>query len=86
MNCILNVTDHEFDQILQLNHDSIVWSTADRFLMDHLSDMIGYETVEEMCKYDACRMEKHDDVIGPRLERGPDYIYVPTRDKKHSLA
>jgi len=67
--CILHVTDHEYDRILQLNHDAVVWSNRDTELLDGLTTLLGAEVVDEVRRYDGGRMEKHDSVNGiPRVE------------------
>jgi hypothetical protein len=74
--CILNVTPHEYDQILQLNHDSLAWSTQDQAVLHGLEMLIGKELTEQIRQYDECRMQKHDSLDGiPRVqadERGVD--------------
>lgn len=75
MNCILNVTNREFDRILQLNHDELVWSTEDSTLLNRLSYLVGADAVEEMRHYDECRMEKQDKIRGIyRIE--PDLVAI----------
>jgi hypothetical protein len=75
MNCILNVTDHEYDRILQLNHDSLAWNTADHHLLEGLETLLGDDTVREIRQYDECRMQKHDDLAGlPRVEPAPAFV------------
>lgn len=64
--CILHVTDHEYDQILQLNHDALVWSNRDNVLLDGLRALIGTEVVEQIRQYDECKMLKHDKLDGLR--------------------
>jgi len=67
--CILHVTDHEYDRILQLNHDAVVWSNRDTELLGGLTALLGTEVVDEVRRYDGGRMEKHDSVKGiPRVE------------------
>jgi hypothetical protein len=69
LKCVLNVTDHEFDKILQLNHDAVVWNNADHELLHGLSDLLGKETVEQLRPFAECRMEKHSDLAGyPRVQ------------------
>lgn len=75
--CILNVTDHEFDRILQLNHDALVWNNADRELLAGLETLLGKNVVDQIRKYDECRMEKHTDLAGlARVEPAPDLVYA----------
>jgi hypothetical protein len=62
--CILHVTDHEYDKILQLNHDAVVWSNQDMELLDGLTTLLGTEIVEEVRRYDGCRMQKHNCMNG----------------------
>jgi hypothetical protein len=67
--CVLNVTEHEYDKILQLNHDAVVWKNADRELLHGLNQLVGEETVNQLRKFEECRMEKHNDMVGlPRLQ------------------
>jgi hypothetical protein len=69
--CILNVTPDEYDQILQLNHDCVVWKNQDQALLHGLETLIGKDLVEQMRHHDECRMEKHDNLEGiPRVEEG----------------
>lgn len=83
MNCILNVTDHEYDKILQLNHDALVWNTADRTLLEGLETLLGSDTVAEIRQYDECRMQKHDDLTGlPRVEAAP--VFVESHSFSHA--
>ena len=71
--CILNVTPHEYDQILQLNHDRVEWDNTDRSLLKGLEAILGSEVVTVMREYEECRMEKHDDNSGmPRV--APDLM------------
>lgn len=67
--CILHVTDHEYDQILQLNHDAVVWTNEDTELLSRLEHVIGEDVVGQVRRYDECRMQKHDRLDGiPRIE------------------
>lgn len=66
--CILNVTVHEYDQILQFNHDSAVWTRDDHVLFDQLRPLIGDEIASQIMMFDECVMEKHNDMSGmPRI-------------------
>lgn len=68
--CILHVTDHEYDRVLQLNHDAVAWSTRDETLLEHLEPILGPDVVEALRRCDECRMEKHDALNGlPRIEQ-----------------
>jgi hypothetical protein len=62
--CLLNVTIHEYDRILQLNHDVVAWSNRDRELLHGLTALVGAEVVHEIRQYDECRMQKHDSLDG----------------------
>lgn len=73
--CILNVTDHEYDEILQMNHDRVVWNCNDRVLMKKLTRKFGQEVGNELRRYDECRMEKCD-VPMYRVEPLPDFSPV----------
>jgi hypothetical protein len=67
--CILHVTDHEYDRILQRNHDDLVWSNHDQVLLGYLQSLLGRQVAEQVRRYDECRMQKHDDLNGiPRVE------------------
>jgi hypothetical protein len=67
--CILHVTDHEFDKILQLNHDSVVWKNTDREVREGIAVLIGKDVAEQVSKFDECRVEKHHELAGfPRVE------------------
>ena len=67
--CVLNVTDHEFDRILQLNHDTVVLNNTDHELLEGLEGLVGKDTVDQICKFDECRMEKHHGMVGiPRIQ------------------
>jgi hypothetical protein len=67
--CILHVTDREFPQILQLNHDSFVWSNQDEVLLDNLVPILGRDVVDRVREFDECRMQPHHSVDGlPRVE------------------
>jgi hypothetical protein len=68
MKCILNVTDHEYDKILQVTHDAVEWSNADVHVLNALGALLGDDVVAAIKRYDDCHMEKHDDVSGlPRV-------------------
>jgi len=62
--CILNVTTHEYDKVLQLNHDGLVWDSRDEELLHGLEAVLGEETVNQLRQYDQCRMRKHDTLNG----------------------
>jgi hypothetical protein len=62
--CILNVTTHEYDKILQLNHDGLVWDNRDEELLHGLEGVLGEETVNQLRQYDQCKMQKHDTLNG----------------------
>jgi hypothetical protein len=69
MKCILNVSTHEHDAILQLNHDSLVLNSQDHHLMTALEGMLGSETADEIRRYDECRVQKQDSLAElPRVE------------------
>jgi hypothetical protein len=63
--CILHVTDHEYDQILQLSHDAVLWDTRDRALLEGLRAIVGQEAADRISAYDQCRMQKHNWLEGP---------------------
>jgi hypothetical protein len=46
--CILHVTDHEYDQVLQLNHDAVVWHNSDRELLKGLEAILGSDIADEV--------------------------------------
>ena len=58
--CILHVTDHEFDEILQLNHDALVWDRHDRAVQEGLKTIVGPDVADQISEYAQCRMEKHN--------------------------
>ena len=60
MKCILNVTDHEYDKILQLTHDAIAWTNTDAHVLEAVADLLGRDVALELKKYDEIRMEKHE--------------------------
>ena len=62
--CILHVTDQEYAEILQLNHDALVWSTQDAALMEGLTHIVGPDVVEQLQQFDECRMEKDNQLDG----------------------
>ena len=62
MKCILNVTDHEYDKILQLTHDAIVWNNRERHILQGVAALLGSQVAAEIKRYDECRMEKHHDI------------------------
>lgn len=64
LKCILNVTEHEYDRILQLNHDAVVWKNSDQHLLEGLESLLGKEVADQLRKFDECRMEKHTDTAG----------------------
>ena len=67
--CVVNVTDHEFDKILQLNHDALVWRNTDHEMLEGLKPLLGQDTVAQLGRFEECRMEKHHDLAGvPRIE------------------
>lgn len=68
-NCIVHVTDREYPEILQLNHDAYVWSTEDETLMEGLVTVLGEDVVDQLREYDECRMQPHHSIEGlPRVE------------------
>jgi hypothetical protein len=64
MNCIVNVTEREYDKILQLNHDAVVWKTSDQNLLRDLEPVLGGPTVRQMCAFEQCKMQKLNDLAG----------------------
>jgi hypothetical protein len=62
--CLLNVTTHECDKVLQLNHDGLVWDNRDEQLLHGLEAVLGEETVNQLRHYDQCKMQKHDTLNG----------------------
>ena len=62
--CLLNVSVHEYDRILQLNHDLLAWSNRDQELLHGLGALLGDAVVHEIRQYDECRMQKHDSLDG----------------------
>jgi len=58
--CILHVTDHEYDQILQLNHDALVWNTQDHAVLEGLKAVVGQDAADRVGEYEQCRMQKHN--------------------------
>jgi hypothetical protein len=70
--CVLHVTDHEFDRILQLNHDALVWTNRDEELLHGLASLLGRGVADEVRRFDECRVEKHDSLNGrARVEACP---------------
>ena len=68
-NCILHVTDREFPEILQLNHDAYVWNNQDEVLLEGLEPILGREVVDCIREYEECRMQPHHSIDGlPRVE------------------
>lgn len=74
--CILNVTNHEYDEILQLNHDALTWSPGDKALLHGLGAILGEGLVERLQQYEECRMQKHDALDG--IERIQEETPIPT--------
>jgi hypothetical protein len=69
MRCTLNVTDREYDKILQLTHDAIEWTNTDPHILEGVGDLLGRNVAVDLRDYDEIRMEKHDSVSGlPRVE------------------
>jgi hypothetical protein len=68
MKCVLHVNDHDYDHILQLNHNAVVWTMDDEVLLEHLVTVIGAAVVQKMRACDDCRMEKHFELVAPRVE------------------
>jgi len=67
--CILHVTDHEYDRVLQLNHDALVLKSGDRDLLERLESLLGKEVTDRVRGYDSCRVQKHDRLGDlPRVE------------------
>lgn len=62
MRCILNVSDHEYDKILQLTHDAIEWTNMDAHVLEGVAKLLGRDVAVNLKKYDEIRMEKHDDI------------------------
>jgi len=79
MKCILNVSDHEYDKILQLTHDAIEWTNTDAFVLEGVAKLLGRDVALNLRKYDEIRMEKHDDLS--------DFLRVePSRKKSKAYA
>ena len=77
MKCLLNVTDHEYPQILQLTHDAVEWDNTDRHVLRGLAKMLGLDVVAHVVAYDECRIVQHDDVSQmPRVVSAPDNLPV----------
>jgi hypothetical protein len=73
MKCILNVTDHEYNKILQLTHDAVEWSNTDLGALERLETLLGSGVVAAISRYEECRMEKHHDISGlPRVTPARD--------------
>jgi hypothetical protein len=64
MNCILNVNECEYDKILQLNHDAVVWKTSDHHLLQDLETLLGDDTIRQMSAFEECRMQKQPELDG----------------------
>jgi hypothetical protein len=77
-NCMLNVSDHEYGQILQLNHNSVVWTSNDRVLLAKIGKLLGRDIADELRRYDECRMEKSD-APQYRVEPVPDFSEISQR-------
>jgi hypothetical protein len=77
MQCILNVTDHEFDKLLQLTHSRTRWSTRDCYVQRGIANLLGRQVATEVRDYEECRMEKHDELWGfDRVEPVPELVRV----------
>jgi hypothetical protein len=69
MRCTLNVTDREYDKILQLTHDAIEWTNTDPHILEGVGGLLGRNVAVALREYDEIRLEKHDSVSGlPRVE------------------
>jgi hypothetical protein len=62
--CILHVTDHEYARILQLNHDALVFNPRDENLLQGLENLMGKNVVEQLRRYDECRVQQHHNLDG----------------------
>ena len=75
MKCILNVTDHEYDKILQMTHDAVEWRNTDAFVLKRIAAFLGRGVAAELKAYDEIRMEKYDDISDlPRVEPAPELL------------
>ena len=71
--CILHVTEHEYERILQLNHNALTWSNRDRELLRGLESLLGKEVVDQVSRYEGCRIQHHFELDGlPRVEESPE--------------
>jgi len=69
MKAILNVTDHEYDKILQLTHDAVEWTNTDARILEGVAGLLGRNVAVVLKQYDEIRMQKHDDISQlPRVE------------------
>jgi hypothetical protein len=62
--CILHVTGQEYDRILQLNHNALVWKNPDREFLRGLEKLLGKDVVDQVARYESCRLQKHDHLDG----------------------
>jgi hypothetical protein len=78
MKCILNVNEREYDKILQLNHDAVMWKTTDRELLRSLEKLIGPEAVADMVGFEECKMQKQTEPgCHPRIEPDDSVVETP---------
>jgi len=69
MKGVLNVTDHEFDKILQLTHDAIEWTNTDVHVLEGVANLLGNDVASKLKTFDDIRMEKHDSISDlPRVQ------------------
>ena len=67
--CVLNVTAQEYDSILQMNHDALVWNNRDKKLLHGLELLLGKEVAEQVGQFEECRMAKRRDRASvPRVQ------------------
>jgi hypothetical protein len=75
MQCILNLTDHEYDKILQLTHSRTRWNTRDRYVVRGIASLLGRRVAAEIREYEECRMEKHNELYRyDRVEPVPELV------------
>ena len=62
--CILHVNEHEYNKILQLNHNALTWRNGDAKLQEGLEALLGKDVAEQVFGYESCRLQKHDSLDG----------------------